>query len=40
MSSQESITIPQWRQHRDWAKGLWTLGGFIGSAVVGLRAGN
>jgi hypothetical protein len=27
-------------QHRDRAKGLWTLGGFIVSAVAGLRAGD
>jgi hypothetical protein len=39
MSSQKSVTISQWRQHQYWAKGLWTLGGSIVSAVAGLRAG-
>ncbi len=28
------------RRDRHWAKGLWTLGGFIGSAAAGHRAGD
>jgi hypothetical protein len=41
MSSQEAVRVfPTLGNTGDRAKGLWTPGGFIGSVVAGLRAGN
>jgi len=39
MSSEEAEHVSPMKESRHWAKGLWTLGGFIVSAVAGLRAG-
>jgi hypothetical protein len=39
MSSQESVHDSPVAETPDWAKGLWTLGGFVISVVAGLRAG-
>ena len=39
MSSEGTIHVSPMKRDRHWAKGLWTLGGFIGSAVAGHRAG-
>ena len=40
MSSEEAVTrLPNGGNTEAWAKGLWTLGGSIVSAVAGLRAG-
>jgi hypothetical protein len=40
MSSQGAVHVsPILGNTGSWAKGLWTLGGSIGSVVAGLRAG-
>jgi hypothetical protein len=40
MSSEGTKHVSPMMRDRHWAKGLWTLGGFIGSAVAGHRAGD
>jgi len=39
MSSEGTIHVSPMKRDRHWAKGLWTLGGFIGSAAAGHRTG-
>jgi len=40
MSSQEAAHVSSKEVTPNWGKGTLDLGGFIGSAVVGLRAGD
>jgi|SRR5260370_2478029 len=39
MSSEGTKHVSPMKRDRHWAKGLWTLGGSIGSAVAGHSAG-